>query len=106
MAAHENASCCFLFFSLPMLAGWGESARQGPAEIPIRYGIRGGRPEGLLLCGIFPARICGHPGPCEAAPGACGPAPARFPPANAKRQRSEAHTNAGSSHGDLGIRPA
>ena len=87
MAVHENASCCSLFSPLPMLAGCSESARQGPAEIPIRYGIRSGRPGGSAVPPVFPARLCGHPGPCVAAPGACGPAPARFPPANAKRQR-------------------
>ena len=29
-----------------MLAGCGDSARQGPAEIPIHHGIRSGRPGG------------------------------------------------------------
>ena len=38
MAVHENASCCFLFSPLPMLAGCGESARQGASgdTYPLR----------------------------------------------------------------------
>ena len=37
---------------------WLDAVRErppGPAEILVRYGIRSGRPEGLLLCVIFSA---------------------------------------------------
>ena len=141
-----------------MLAGCGDSARQGPAEIPIHHGIRSGRPGGsaenayaswvvrdrpweledeLIAAVDVPLNLQGNPhnrfhsvvtevrqmrrpgqGPASGAQsrhrgraprlafGAMTASVTATAAANAKRQRSAAHTNAGSSHGDLGIRPA
>ena len=45
-----------------VLAGCGESARQRPAEIPIHYGIRSGRPDGSAVPRYVPAGPGGQPG--------------------------------------------